>query len=47
MFSKSLSRCVNVALQVGVVQEGVQGGTFRVLSTPEVDEHLTALSERD
>jgi hypothetical protein len=32
---------------VGVVQAGVQGGAFRVLPTSEVDEHLTALSERD
>ncbi len=36
-----------VHVQVGVVQQGVQGGAFRVLSTAEVDEHLTALSERD
>jgi hypothetical protein len=35
------------SLQVGVVQAGVQGGAFRVLPTSEVDEHLTALSERD
>lgn len=34
-------------IEVGVVQEGVQGGAFRVLPTEEVDEHLTALSERD
>lgn len=34
-------------VQVGVVQAGVQGGAFRVLPTSEVDEHLTALSERD
>lgn len=36
-----------VHVQVGVVQQGVQGGAFRVLPSAEVDEHLTALSERD
>lgn len=34
-------------IEVGVVQEGVQGGAFRVLSVAEVEEHLTAISERD
>lgn len=33
--------------QVGVCQAGVAGGAFRVLSREEVDDHLTALSERD
>lgn len=32
-------------LQVGVVQK--ENPKFRVLSTEEVDEHLTAISERD
>ena len=33
-------------LQVGIVRES-EGRLFRVLSTDEVEEHLTAISERD
>mmetsp|Transcript_4268 Transcript_4268/g.12313 ORF Transcript_4268/g.12313 Transcript_4268/m.12313 type:complete len:249 (-) Transcript_4268:1553-2299(-) len=34
-------------IEVGVCQAGVAGGAFRVLTREEVDDHLTALSERD
>lgn len=37
---------VKAALQVGVVRES-EGRIFRVLSTDEVEDHLTAISERD
>ncbi len=33
-------------LQVGVVRES-EGRVFRVLTTDEVEDHLTAISERD
>jgi hypothetical protein len=38
------SQCL-VFCQVGVVRTGDR--IFRVLSTEEIDEHLTAISERD
>ena len=34
------------AVQVGVVRES-EGRAFRMLSTAEVEDHLTAISERD
>lgn len=34
-------------IEVGVCQAGVAGGAFRVLPQEEVDDHLTAISERD
>ena len=33
-------------IQVGVVSES-NGGAFRTLSADEIEEHLTAISERD
>ena len=36
----------DLVLQVGLVSQA-DGGTFRILADEEVEEHLTAISERD
>ena len=47
LLSRAMQRHgINVFEQVGVVRES-EGRLFRVLSTDEVEDHLTAISERD
>ena len=46
LFRKGRAVRLKGAVQVGVVRES-EGRVFRVLSTDEVEDHLTAISERD
>nr|GLL27810.1 proteasome subunit alpha type-6-like [Ipomoea trifida] len=45
LYKLTAGKCNVLACQVGVVRQEDQA--FRVLSTEEIDEHLTAISERD
>ena len=46
LFCAMHGHCMHVFEQVGVVRES-EGRLFRILSTDEVEDHLTAISERD